>query len=109
MIHFITYVAIQIMCSIIFQRNATLGGSIRISTGLSDVKDLAKVVAFNGRKRLKFWRGLPCNTLKGTDGSLFHPHINKNETLHVFTAELCQSLPLVYKDEHALEGIHTYR
>ena len=73
------------------------------------MKDLAKVVAFNGRKRLKFWKGLPCNSIRGTDGSLFHPHINKTETLHVFTSELCQSLPLEYKEENSIDGIKAYR
>jgi len=84
-------------------------GMMRISTGLSDVKDLAKVVSFKGRKRLKFWKGQPCNSIKGTDGSLFHPGVTKNETLHVFTSELCQSLPLVYKDETEVQGIPAFR
>ena len=92
-----------------FQRNATPSGRIRLSTGIADVADLAKVVSYQGRKRLKWWKGHHCNAIKGTDGSLFHPGVTKNETLQVFTSELCQSLPLVYQGETQVEGIPAYR
>ena len=29
--------------------------------------DLAKVVSYQGRKRLKWWKGHHCNAIKGTD------------------------------------------
>lgn len=90
-------------------RNATPSGRIRLSTGIADVADLAKVVSYQGRKRLKWWKGHHCNAIKGTDGSLFHPGVTKNETLQVFTSELCQSLPLVYQGETQVEGIPAYR
>ena len=94
---------------LLFQRNATPSGRIRLSTGIADVADLAKVVSYQGRKRLKWWKGHHCNAIKGTDGSLFHPGVTKNETLQVFTSELCQSLPLVYQGETQVEGIPAYR
>ena len=40
-----------------------------------------------------------CNTFnKATDGSVFHPEIQKNEILQIFNRDLCRSLPLQYKD-----------
>ena len=48
-----------------------------------------------------------CN--RGTDGTMFHPDVMKNDTLHIFNMNLCQALPLVFQEEVIHQGITTYR
>ena len=46
---------------------------------------------------------------RGGDGSVFHPDILKNETLHVFNKDACQSIPIVFEKEIDSNGIPGYR
>jgi hypothetical protein len=48
-------------------------------------------------------------TFRGTDGTLFHPDVMQNDTLHIFNMNLCQSLPLVFQEEVTHHGINTLR
>ena len=34
---------------------------------------------------------------RGTDGQQFHPNVQEDETLYVFTTEACGSFPLVFE------------
>ena len=40
---------------------------------------------------------------------MFHPEVLKNETLHVFSKDVCRSLPLDFEKEIDLNGIPGYR
>jgi scavenger receptor class B protein 1 len=46
---------------------------------------------------------------RGTDGSVFPPGVTRNDTLHIFNKQLCQSLPLVYQEDIEANGIPGYR
>ena len=78
-------------------------------TGVEDVRDVAKVVSYDGQYQLDWWAGGRCNDIRGTDGSLFHPGVSTNETLYIFNRDLCQSLPLVYQGDTQHHGMTTYR
>ena len=80
-------------------------------TGQSNLLDVGKVYSWNDQTELDFWKNdSSCNAIKGTDGSTFHPEIQRNETLHIFNRDLCRSLPLVYqKDVVESNGIPGYR
>jgi len=90
-------------------KNGSLSEEWETNTGMKDVKDVAKVVSYGGQKSLNFWSSSQCNSIRGTDGSLFHPGVEINETLHIFNRDLCQSLPLVYQEEVEHHGMSTYR
>jgi len=90
-------------------KNGSTGGVFEAMTGSDRVMDVGKVVSFNGKKQLDFWSTEECNAIKGTDGSIFHPDVTKNETLYIFNRDLCQSLPLVYQEEVMHQDINTYR
>jgi len=66
-------------------------------------------VKYQEKEKLDFWTTEDCNTIRGTDGSIFHPDINRNETLYIFNMNLCQSLPLVYQQDVVHNEINTYR
>ena len=81
-------------------------------TGRNNLADVGKVHSWDDQTALDFWKNDTeyCNAITGTDGSTFHPEIERNETLHIFNRDLCRSLPLVYqKDVVEDNGIPGYR
>ena len=52
---------------------------------------------------------VPVSLYRGTDGSVFHPDVQKSDILRVFSKDLCQALPLEYKEEIKTAGISAYR
>ena len=80
---------------------------VQYITGEENLMSIGRVTKWNekGRKLPMngFWHQTnvndTCNTFnKATDGSVFHPEIQKNEILQIFNRDLCRSLPLQYKD-----------
>jgi len=90
-------------------KNHSVSGVWETMTGVDEVKDVAKVISYDGQTKLDFWGDDECNAIKGTDGSLFHPEVQKNETLFIFNKDLCQSLPLVFQEEVMHHGLNTFR
>ena len=90
-------------------KNHSVSGIWETMTGVDQVKDVAKVISYDGQTKLDFWGDDECNAIKGTDGSLFHPEVQKNETLFIFNKDLCQSLPLVFQEEVMHHGLNTIR
>ena len=91
------------------EKNNSVSGEWETFTGLEDVREVARVLSYDGRQRLDWWAGDHCNAIRGTDGSLFHPGVSTNETLYIFNRDLCQSLPLVYQGDSQHHGMTTYR
>ena len=91
------------------EKNGSLSEEWETMTGMNNVKDVAKVVSYGGKKSLDFWTSDKCNSIQGTDGSLFHPGVEANETLYLFNRDLCRSLPLVYQEDVEHHGMTTYR
>nr|XP_020461709.1 lysosome membrane protein 2-like [Monopterus albus] len=58
---------------------------------------------------LHFWTSDECNMINGTNGASFHPVIAKNETLYMFSSDLCRSLYAVYEEDVTVKGIPGYR
>ncbi|GLD55240.1 lysosome membrane protein 2-like protein [Lates japonicus] len=47
--------------------------------------------------------------INGTNGASFHPIITKNETLYMFSSDLCRSLYALYEEDVTVKGIPGYR
>ena len=90
-------------------KNGSLSEEWETMTGHSNVQDVAKIVSYDGKTEMDFWSTQQCNSIRGTDGSLFHPGVQANETLYLFNRDLCQSLPLVYQEEVEHHGMKTLR
>lgn len=90
-------------------KNGSVSEEWETMTGNENVRDVAQVVSYGGQSQLDFWSSAQCNAIRGTDGSLFHPGVEKNETLHIFNRDLCQSLPLVFQEESSHHDMTTYR
>jgi len=90
-------------------KNGSTTGLFEAMTGVGDLNNVGQVVSFDGKTELDWWASEECNRIQGTDGSIFHPEVQKNETLYIFNKDLCQSLPLEYQEDARHHGINTYR
>lgn len=59
---------------------------------------------YNGKTHLPHWTKDSCNTLMGSDGSIFPPHITKDTTLYIYDKDLCRLLPLKYHKSVTTNG-----
>lgn len=92
-----------------YKNNASNDGEYVFSTGQKNYKDFAKVDTWNGKSSLDWWTTDECNMINGTNGASFHPVITKNETLYLFSSDLCRSLYAVYENDVVVKGIAGYR
>ena len=87
------------MCS---GKNNTDDGELQIFTGLGDVSKLGTIVTFNNKTEEDIWPrsdeddGQECNSIRGSDGSLFPPFVSKNQTFYIYNKEMCRSLALQF-------------
>lgn len=98
----------------LFKKNNTwdekADGTMNISTGVDgDFANIGKVVRWNDKQDVSFWRGKSCNTIKGTDGQFFHPFIQKNERLDIFAPDLCRTLQIEFVKTTSIRSIELYR
>lgn len=85
-------------------------GIMTISTGADgDFANIGRVVKWNGKSELNYWKGKPCNSLKGTDGQFFHPNVQKDEKLDIFAPDLCRTLTIEYVKTTSIRSIELYR
>lgn len=92
-----------------YKNNASNDGEYVFFTGQKNYKDFAKVDTWNGKSSLDWWTTNECNMINGTNGASFHPIITKNETLYMFSSDLCRSLYAVYEEDVIVKGIAGYR
>uniref|UniRef100_A0A668AS77 Scavenger receptor class B member 2 n=1 Tax=Myripristis murdjan TaxID=586833 RepID=A0A668AS77_9TELE len=92
-----------------YKNNATNDGNYVFFTGQQNYKDFARVDTWNGESSLKWWTTDECNMINGTNGASFHPIINKNETLYMFSSDLCRSLYALYEKDVRVKGVPGYR
>ncbi|KAM6975659.1 lysosome membrane protein 2c isoform 2-T2 [Tautogolabrus adspersus] len=92
-----------------YKTNATNDGDYVFFTGQENYKDFARVDTWNGESNLTWWTSDECNMINGTNGASFHPVINKDETLYMFSSDLCRSLYAVFEEDVSVKGIPGYR
>ncbi|XP_054896468.1 lysosome membrane protein 2c isoform X2 [Poeciliopsis prolifica] len=92
-----------------YKNNASNDGEYTFFTGQENYKDFARVDTWNGKSSLNWWTSDECNMINGTNGASFHPIINKNEVLYMFSSDLCRSLYAVYTKDVIVKEIPGYR
>jgi len=88
-------------------RNGTAGDRMTIGTGINSLDDLAQVKKYKGEPKLDYWYSDAANAINGTDGSMFHPGINRRENLYMFSPDLCRSIMAEFKGEEEIHGVKT--
>ncbi|KDR19824.1 Lysosome membrane protein 2 [Zootermopsis nevadensis] len=71
-------------------KNASSNGRIRVNTGISDSRALARIEEWNGQPNLMTWSGEYCNSINGTDSTIFPPFWSPKDTVAIFEVELCR-------------------
>lgn len=92
-----------------YQRNGSDNGIFKINTGEKDVSNLALIETWNNQTKLNYWPTPWSNMLNGTDGTIFHPFIEKTDQLYFFNTDMCRSIYLTYKEDSSVKGIDTYK
>ncbi|RZC39538.1 CD36 domain containing protein, partial [Asbolus verrucosus] len=91
-------------------KNGTSKDTVTLFTGATDIGRYGLIDKFNGQSNLSYYTSEKCNSLMGSDGSIFPPHLTKNSTIHVYDKDLCRILPLVYeKNVMGSDDIPAYR
>lgn len=75
---------------IMYGKNRTSPGLFSLDTGELEVMNLKKVKSFRDRARVPHWTADTCNMINGTDGSAFHPQIQRKESLYIFNVDICR-------------------
>lgn len=81
--------------SFCFQKNGTSKDRVTMFTGANDITKYGLIDKYNGHSHLTHYTMDRCNSLLGSDGSIFPPHMTTNTTIHVYDKDLCRILPLV--------------
>ncbi|XP_075462825.1 lysosome membrane protein 2 [Ascaphus truei] len=92
-----------------YKMNATADGEYVFMSGSEDYMEFTQVVEWRGRNTLDWWTSDSCNMINGTDGTSFHPLINKDDTIYMFSSDLCRSLYAVYESSANVKKIPVYR
>ncbi|CAH8429427.1 unnamed protein product [Schistosoma rodhaini] len=86
------FINISTNIGLFINKNNTLSDYVTINDGNHDNKKIGQIIKYHGNKTLSCWKTLTANMINGTDGSIFHPFINKNEDLYIFASDICRSL-----------------
>ncbi|XP_017771039.1 PREDICTED: scavenger receptor class B member 1 isoform X2 [Nicrophorus vespilloides] len=89
---------------LMYNKNGTSKDNVTMFTGASDITKYGLVDRVNGIAKLPHYLNDECNSLMGSDGSVFPPHITKNTTLHIYDKDLCRLLPLKFEKEVTVAG-----
>ncbi|XP_025836742.1 lysosome membrane protein 2 [Agrilus planipennis] len=94
---------------LMYNKNGTSPDRVTVFTGANDITKYGLIDKYNGKSHLPHWLSDKCNTLLGSDGSIFPPSITKNTTLKIYDKDLCRLLPLVYEKSVMVNEVEAYR
>ncbi|CAB3401786.1 unnamed protein product [Caenorhabditis bovis] len=94
-----------------YEANNTGSKIYEIDDGSSNPADLGKILTIDDETHLdeSWWSTEESRRIRGTDGSLFPPFIEKTDRLYVYVAELCRSIWIEFKEECEYKGVRAYR
>jgi len=96
----------------------------RVDSGGNNLGDYLSITQFNGNTSLPsdWWAKVGtspsqtaagingvCHDIKGTDGTMFAPGMDKTKSLWVFVSELCRSIWLDFDSDQEVKGISAHR
>nr|XP_019937947.1 PREDICTED: lysosome membrane protein 2-like isoform X1 [Paralichthys olivaceus] len=91
------------------KKNGSNDGEFVYHTGEQNYMDYGRVQTWKGQSTLTFWKSDQSNSINGSDGSAFHPLLDKNERIYIFTPDLCRSIYMEFEKEVEVKGIQAYR
>ncbi|KAI5613211.1 lysosome membrane protein 2 [Silurus asotus] len=91
------------------KKNGTHEGEFVFHTGEKNYMDYGKIDTWNGIRKMTWWSSEQSNMINGTDGSVFHTFLSRDELLYIFAADLCRSIHLGYVHDTEVKGIPAFR
>ncbi|XP_046484608.1 sensory neuron membrane protein 1-like isoform X1 [Neodiprion pinetum] len=67
-------------------------GRVKVTRGVKDPKKIGYVVEYKNETIQTVWNGDECNAFEGTDTTVFHPGLYKDENMIVFGIDLCRKM-----------------
>ena len=94
----------------ILQRNNSnsLLGDFNANTGVDNIKEIGQIRTWNHVPKSNYYEG-KCGELTGSAGDFFTPLITKNQTLQLFSPEMCRSVLMDFEEEQKILGIRTLK
>lgn len=89
------------------QTNATSIGRYKSLRGKKNIRDLGRVIEYNGQTELDAWYEDHCNEIWGSDGTIYPPFQTKEETYRIFIPQMCLSMHAEYVQPSKFAGIKT--
>ena len=83
-------------------------GDFNANTGVGDNSKVGQMRKWNHQANTNFFEG-QCNALSGSAGEFFPPGITKNQTLELFSPEMCRSVLLDFEEERDIYGVKTLK
>ncbi|XP_023264420.1 lysosome membrane protein 2-like isoform X1 [Seriola lalandi dorsalis] len=94
---------------LMYKKNGTNDGEFVYHTGVQNYMDYGRVETWKGQSELTFWSTEQSNSINGSDGSAFHPLLDKNERIYIFTPDLCRTIYMEFEKDVEVNGIPAYR
>ncbi|KAE8630968.1 hypothetical protein XENTR_v10001036 [Xenopus tropicalis] len=92
-----------------YKMNTTDDGEYIFLSGEKDYLEFTQIAEWKGQKALNWWTTETCNMINGTDGTSFHPLLNKDDTIYMFSSDLCRSIYAVYESSENIKDISVFR
>ncbi|KAL8206644.1 UNVERIFIED_CONTAM: hypothetical protein K2H54_016816 [Gekko kuhli] len=92
-----------------YKMNGTDDGEYVVLSGERNYKDFTRIVEWRGKETLSWWTTPESNMINGTDGTSFHPLVDQDEAIYIFSSDFCRSLYVTYEKYIKFKGIPAYR
>ncbi|KAK5879060.1 hypothetical protein CesoFtcFv8_024405 [Champsocephalus esox] len=100
---------VETVFGLMYKKNGSHSGEFVYHTGVKNYMDYGHVETWKGQRQLDFWTSNQSNSINGSDGSAFHPFLDKNERIYIFTSDLCRSIYMEFEKDVEVKGIPAYR
>ncbi len=87
--------------------NGSSIGHYEALRGTKNIRDVGKLIKFNGASEVKKWSGDQCNEIKGSDGTSFPPFNKPQDGMWTFSTPFCRSLQTKFVERSSYNGIAT--
>lgn len=94
---------------LMYKKNGTNNGEFVYHTGVQNYLDYGRVETWKGQSQLTYWTSDHSNSINGSDGSAFHPLLEKTERIYIFSPDLCRTIYMDFDGEVKVKGIPAYR
>ncbi|XP_041464193.1 scavenger receptor class B member 1-like [Lytechinus variegatus] len=79
-----------------------------VYTGQDDLMKLNQMDMWNRERLLSWWTTDYANALNGTDGTIMHPFVDKDEEVYVYSTYVCRSGLLLFEGYREFRGVWLY-